>query len=378
MSAQTKRDYYEVLGVERSCTEQELKSAYRKLAMQYHPDRNPGDSVAEEKFKEASEAYSVLASPDKRQRYDRFGHAGVNGGGFGAGGSGFEEVIFQDFGDLFGDLFGGMFSGAGGGRRRNRAQRGDDLRVDLKLEFEEAVFGTEREVRFRRHEACDTCNGSGAQPGKSKVTCTTCGGQGQVRMQRSFLSIAQTCPSCRGAGTVITDPCKTCRGEGYQLREKVLSVTIPEGVEDGTQIRHTGQGQPGANGGPAGDLYVVLDVKEHSFFEREGKDLYCVVPVSFPQASLGAEITIPTLYGDHVLKVPEGTQSGTSLRVKGKGVPILRGHGKGDLIVEVRVQTPAKLNKRQRELLQELAALTSIENKPQRKSLFTKVKDIFG
>jgi molecular chaperone DnaJ len=378
LSAQTKRDYYEVLGVERSCTEQELKSAYRKLAMQYHPDRNPGDSVAEEKFKEASEAYSVLASPDKRQRYDRFGHAGVNGGGFGAGGSGFEEVIFQDFGDLFGDLFGGMFSGAGGGRRRNRAQRGDDLRVDLKLEFEEAVFGTEREVRFRRHEACDTCNGSGAQPGKSKVTCTTCGGQGQVRMQRSFLSIAQTCPSCRGAGTVITDPCKTCRGEGYQLREKVLSVTIPEGVEDGTQIRHTGQGQPGANGGPAGDLYVVLDVKEHSFFEREGKDLYCVVPVSFPQASLGAEITIPTLYGDHVLKVPEGTQSGTSLRVKGKGVPILRGHGKGDLIVEVRVQTPAKLNKRQRELLQELAALTSIENKPQRKSLFTKVKDIFG
>jgi molecular chaperone DnaJ len=250
--------------------------------------------------------------------------------------------------------------------------------VDLKLEFEEAVFGTEREVRFRRHEACDTCQGSGSQPGKSKVTCTTCAGQGQVRMQRSFLSIAQTCPSCRGAGTVITDPCKTCRGEGYQLREKVLSVTIPEGVEDGTQIRHTGQGQPGANGGPAGDLYVMLDVKEHSFFEREGKDLYCVVPVSFPQASLGAEITIPTLYGDHVLKVPEGTQSGASLRVKGKGVPILRGHGKGDLIVEVRVQTPAKLNKRQRELMQELAALTSIENKPQRKSLFTKVKDIFG
>jgi molecular chaperone DnaJ len=378
LSAQTKRDYYEVLGVERSCTEQELKSAYRKLAMQYHPDRNPGDSIAEEKFKEASDAYSVLASADKRQRYDRFGHAGVNGGGFGAGGSGFEEVIFQDFGDLFGDLFGGMFGGAGGGRRRNRAQRGDDLRVDLKLEFEEAVFGTEREVRFRRHEACDTCQGSGSQPGKSKVTCTTCAGQGQVRMQRSFLSIAQTCPSCRGAGTVITDPCKTCRGEGYQLREKVLSVTIPEGVEDGTQIRHTGQGQPGANGGPAGDLYVVLDVKEHSFFERDGKDLYCVVPVSFPQASLGAEITIPTLYGDHVLKVPEGTQSGASLRVKGKGVPILRGHGKGDLIVEVRVQTPAKLNKRQRELMQELAALTSIENKPQRKSLFTKVKDIFG
>jgi len=377
LSAQTKRDYYEVLGVQRSCTEQELKSAYRKLAMQFHPDRNPGDSIAEEKFKEASEAYSVLADSSKRERYDRFGHAGVNGGGMGAGG--FEEVIFHDFGDLFGDLFGGMFGGgAGGARRRSRAQRGDDLRVELKLEFEEAAFGVEKEVKFRRHEACDTCHGNGSQPGKSPTTCTTCGGQGQVRMQRSFLSIAQTCPTCRGAGTVISDPCKTCRGEGYQLREKVLAVTVPEGVEDGTQIRHSGLGQPGLNGGAAGDLYVVLDVKEHSFFEREGKDLYCVIPVSFPQASLGAEIKIPTLYGDHILKVPERTQSGTSLRVKGKGVPVLRGHGKGDLIVEIRVQTPSKLNKRQRELLQEMATLTSIENKPQRKSLFTKVKDIFG
>jgi len=362
-----------VLGVTRTASDQEIKSAYRKLALQHHPDRNPDDPESEERFKECSEAYAVLADTDKRAAYDRFGHAGVAG----AGGAGFDPTIFQDFSDIFGDFFGigEMFGGA---RRRSRTQRGADLREDITLEFEEAVFGTDTKVTVRRHESCEGCNGSGAAPGKAPVSCRSCSGRGQVRYQQGFFSISRTCPTCQGSGSVITDPCQKCKGQGRVLRQKTIDAKVPAGVEDGTRIRFTGLGEAGQFGGPPGDLYVVLHVKEHSFFEREGNDLQCVVPISFTQAALGAEIQVPTLEGMHTLKVPEGTQSGTTLRVKGKGVPVLNGHGKGDLFVELCVQTPAKLNKRQRELLQELDGTIHVDNKPQRRTLLGKVKDIFG
>jgi molecular chaperone DnaJ len=347
--------------------------------MQYHPDRNPGDPMAEEKFKEVSEAYAVLADTDKRAAYDRFGHAGV-GTAAGASGFGFDPTIFQDFSDIFGDFFGfgDIFGGGGGGRRRTRAQRGGDVRYDLTLTFEEAVFGTKTQIKYRRQEACDACHGTGSAGGKPPTTCTSCGGRGQVRFQQGFLTVARTCPACQGTGTVITDTCTKCRGQGRIARERTQEVKVPAGVEDGTRIRFSELGDAGANGGPPGDLYVALHVKEHAFFEREGNNIYCVVPISFPQAALGAEITVPTLEGEHVLKVPDGTQSGREFRIRGKGVPQLNGHGKGDMIVRVVVQTPTKLNKRQRELLQELDAHGAIENRPERPTLLSKVKDIFG
>ncbi|MGZ4823254.1 MAG: molecular chaperone DnaJ [Terriglobales bacterium] len=378
MANNGKRDYYEVLGVTRTATEQEVKSAYRKLALQYHPDRNPDNPDAEERFKECTEAYTVLADADKRSNYDRFGHAGVSGMGAG----GFDPTIFQDFGDLgdilgsifgMGDMFGGM-----AGRKRTWAQRGADLRHDLTLEFEEAVFGVEKKVNVRRHEACETCEGSGVAPGHGPTTCRTCGGRGQVRYQQGFFSIARTCSACQGRGSVITDPCKACRGEGRQVRERMIDVKVPAGVEDGTRIRYSSQGEAGTHGGPAGDLYIVLHVKEHSMFEREGKDLHCVVPISFSQAALGAEIEIPSLEGVEKLKIPDGTQSGTVFKLRNRGAPVLNGRGKGDLFVEVRVHTPSKLTKRQRELLQEFAGTDGIENKPQRATILGKVKDIFG
>ncbi|HZR58666.1 MAG TPA: molecular chaperone DnaJ [Terriglobales bacterium] len=375
LTSNIKRDYYEILGVSRESSDQEIKSAYRKLALQYHPDRNPNNPDAEEKFKEASEAYAVLCDGEKRATYDRFGHAGLGGNGSGAG---FGGAGFQDFSDIFGDIFGIGDIFGGGSRKRSRAQRGADLREDINLEFEEAVFGTETKVTVRHHETCEECRGSGAAPGKVPVTCRSCAGQGQVRYQQGFFSVARTCPTCQGAGSVITDPCTKCKGEGRTLRQRSVDAKVPAGVEDGTRIRFTGLGEAGVHGGPAGDLYVVLHVKEHPFFEREGNDLHCVIPVSYAQAALGDEIAVPTLEGEHTLKVPDGTQSGTTLRIRGKGVPVLNGHGKGDLYVEVRVQTPTKLNKRQRELLQELDGLTRVENKPQRRTLMGKVKDIFG
>ena len=366
-----------MLGVSRTATDQEIKSAYRKMALQFHPDRNPDNPDAEEKFKEATEAYTILADSSKRALYDRFGHAGV--GSAGPAGGGFDATIFQDFSDIFGDFFGfGDLFGMGGGRKRSRAQRGADLREDLTLEFDEAAFGTEAEVHVRRHDICEECNGSGAAPGYTAQTCRSCGGRGQVRYQQGFFSISRPCPACQGSGTVITEPCPKCKGEARVLKEKTVQVKVPAGVEDGTRIRYSGQGEAGVYGGPAGDLYIVLHVKEHPFFEREGHDLHCVVPISFPQASLGTELQIPTLDGEHALKIPEGTQPGTVFRIRGKGVPVLNGHGKGDLFMKMKIQTPARLTKRQKELLQEMDGTMRIENKPQRRTLLSKVKNIFG
>ena len=371
-----------MLGIARGASDQEIKSAYRKLAMQYHPDRNPDDPEAEEKFKECSEAYAVLCDRDKRAAYDRFGHAGVGvGAGAGAGGFGFDPSVFQDFSDIFGDLFGFGDPFGGGGRRRTRAQRGADLREDLTLEFEQAVFGHVTTVDVRRHEMCEACSGSGGAGGKAPANCRTCGGRGQVITTRQgFLSfsVARTCPACAGAGVVITDPCPSCKGEQRVVRERRVEVAVPAGVEDGTRIRYSGQGEAGVNGGPAGDLYVVLHVKEHKVFEREGKDLHCAVPVSFTQAALGAVIKIPTLEGEHELRIPEGTQSGSVFRVRGKGVPVVNSRGKGDLFVELKVATPAKLTRQQRELLQQLDATFHVENKPERRTLLGKMKDMFS
>lgn len=375
MATNVKREYYEVLGVSRNCTDQELKSAYRKLALQYHPDRNPGDPAAEEKFKEASEAYSVLSDAQKRAAYDRFGHAAVNGAGFGGGG-GFDVNV--DISEIFGDMFSDLFGGGGSGRRRARAQRGGDLREDLDLQFEEAVFGVKKSVTVTRHETCTECKGSGAAAGKAPAVCTDCGGRGQVRFQQGFFSVARTCARCSGTGQIISDPCKVCRGQGRTAHERTLDVNVPAGVEDGTRIRYQEQGDAGGNGGPAGDLFIVLHVREHEFFEREGNDLHCALPISFPQAAMGAEITVHTLYGDHKLKVPEGTQSGHVFRIRGKGVPVLNSSGKGDLYVEVRVQTPRQLSKRQRELLSELHSTLTVENLPQKKTLLGKMKDMFN
>jgi len=359
----------------RTSTEVEIKSAYRKLALQYHPDRNPNNPDAEEKFKECTEAYTVLSDSEKRAAYDRFGHAGVGAGGP----AGFDPSSFQDLTEVFGDLFGIGDLFGGSGRRRSRAQRGPDLREDLNLEFEQAVFGTDAQVTVRRHEACEACSGAGTAPGKAPVTCRSCQGKGQVRYQQGFFSIARTCPTCQGSGSVITDPCPKCKGDGRVLRQRTVDAKVPAGVEDGTRIRFAGYGEAGAFGGPAGDLYVVLHVKEHPFFEREGNDLHCAIPISITQAALGAEIRVPTLEGEHNLKVPEGTQSGMVFRIKNKGVPVLNARGRGDLFVEVRTQTPSKLTRRQRELLQELDSLTSVENKPeQRSTLLGKMKDMFS
>jgi molecular chaperone DnaJ len=378
LATQAKRDYYEILSVTRTATEQEIKSSYRKLAMQYHPDRNPGNAGAEEKFKECTEAYSVLMDSDKRARYDQYGHAAVNGGGGGFGG--FDASNFADVSDIFGDIFSDFFGvNAGGGRGRARVQRGGDARADLTLTFEEAAFGKKTQIKVRRYEACEQCKGSGSAGSKGPTTCPTCAGRGQVRYQQAMFSIARTCPTCQGQGRVISDPCAKCKGESRVMKEHVVDVSVPAGVEDGTRIRYQEQGDIGPNGGPAGDLYVVLEVKPHPFFEREGRDLHCSVPISISQAAMGAEIVIPTLDGgEHKLKVQEGTQSGTTFRVRGKGVPALQSSGKGDMFVKVRVETPRKLTKRQRELMSELGETFSIDNKPEPRSLFEKVKDIFG
>jgi molecular chaperone DnaJ len=379
----TKIDFYEVLSVSRDASDQELKTAYRKLAMQFHPDRNPGDAAAEEKFKECSEAYQVLTDPEKRAAYDRYGHAAFNGsssgGGFGGSpfGGGFTGNA-QDLGDIFGDLFGEMFNMGGSRSQASRLQRGRDLRYDLTLEFEEAVFGIEREIKIRRSEACRDCHGSGAAKGKQPVTCTQCGGRGQQRFQQGFFSVAKTCSVCGGTGTLIVDPCPTCHGETRLQAEHTILVKVPAGVEQDTRIRYHGEGEAGKFGGPSGDLYVILNVRAHKFFERDGDDLHCVMPISFPQAALGTELEIQTLDGIETIKIPEGTQSGREFKLRGKGVPHLNERGKGDLIVEIRVQTPAKLTKQQKELLKQLGETLLVENTPTSRGIFGKVKEMFN
>ena len=373
----TKTDYYEVLQVSRGVSDQELKTAYRKLAMQYHPDRNPNDPAAEEKFKECGEAYGILSDPEKRAAYDRFGHAAFQGGSPG-GGNPFAGGNAQDLGDIFGDLFGEMFN-MGGQRKASRVQRGRDLRFDMTLEFEDAVFGKEQEIKIRRMETCDDCHGTGAVSGKEPITCTQCKGHGQVRFQQGFFSVARTCSVCNGTGTLVVDPCKTCRGETRVQKEHTILVKVPAGVEQDTRIRYQGEGETGKFGGPSGDLYVVLSVKPHKFFERDGDDLHCVLPISFPQAALGTELEIETLDGSPAtIKVPEGTQSGKEFKLRGKGVPHLNEHGKGDLVVEVRIATPSKLTKTQRDLLKQLEETMAVENTPTSRGLFSKVKDIFS
>ena len=382
MSTVSKRDYYEVLGVSRTATDVEIKSAYRKLALKYHPDRNPGDHAAEEKFKESAEAYSVLADADKRHLYDRYGHAGLGGAATG----GFDPTVFTGFEDILGglgDIF-GLGDVFGGGRRRGGVQRGADLRYDLEISFDEAAKGTETSVQIPRLESCETCSGSGAAPGSKATTCPQCQGRGQLRYQQGFFTVARTCGQCRGTGSVVTKPCPTCKGAGRQVKERKLTVRVPAGIATGQRLRLSGEGEAGGPGGPPGDLYVVIHVQEHPFFQRDGNDLYCEVPLNFPTLALGGEIRIPTLEGDEPFKVPEGTGSGQSFRLRGRGMPDVSGRGRGDLFVTVKVITPKKLSKEQKKLLEQLAtSLPKEQFEPtpvdhEDKGLFDRVKDIFG
>ena len=371
----SKRDYYEILSVSRTATDQEIKSAYRRLAVKYHPDKNPNDATAEEKFKEAAEAYSVLSDAEQRRRYDRFGHAGVSSsagaGNWGAPGfGGIEDIL----GDLFG--FGDVFGSGRSGTRRSSAQRGADLRYDLEITLEEAAKGMTAQLRIPRLETCETCSGSGAKAGTQPENCTTCNGTGQVRYQQGFFSVARTCHVCRGAGRVIKDPCATCNGVGRIEREKQMEVKIPAGVETGSRLRVSGEGESGTQGGAPGDLYVVIHVAAHDQFERQGSNLYEAVPITFAQAALGADIMVKTLDADEKLKIPMGTQTGTVFRLRGKGMPALGGRGRGDLFVSVTVMTPTSLTREQRKLLEQLAEVESKDLED--KGLVDKVRDIFG
>jgi molecular chaperone DnaJ len=372
MATTEKRDYYEVLGVERSSSIDDIKKAYRKLALKHHPDKNPGDAEAEEKFKEAAEAYGVLSDEEKRARYDRYGHQGM--GGFG----GFDPNQFADFGDILGDLFGfGDFFGTRGGRRGSRAARGNDLRYDLQLDFMDAVFGKDVSLLVPRVISCATCSGSGAKPGTHPVTCTGCGGRGQIRYSQGFFAVARTCPQCGGAGKVIKDPCAACNGAGRVREEKKIAVKIPAGVDDGSRLRVAGEGESGFNGGPPGDLYVFINVREHPGFTRRDYDIHSEQAISVTQAALGGEVETETIDGSESLKVPAGTQPNQIFRLRNKGVPFLDGSGRGDHYVHVAVRIPASLSAEQRALYEQLAALEG-ENPPEQKPLLEKVKDFFG
>lgn len=378
-------DYYEVLGVERTATEAELKSAYRKLALKYHPDRNQGSKDAEERFKQAAEAYAVLSDPQKRSAYDRFGHAGLGAQGPG----GFDPSVFVGFEDILGGLgdafgFGDLF---GGGRRRGGPQQGSHLRYDLEISFEEAASGAETTIQFPRAEACDTCKGTGAAAGSGPTVCPSCQGRGQQRYQQGFFTVARTCSQCRGAGKIIARPCGTCRGDGRVPKDRKLTVRIPAGIATGQRLRLQGEGEHGTLGGPPGDLFVVIQVQEHAFFRRDGNDLFCEIPVNYPTLALGGEIRVPTVLGEtEALKVPEGTPTGTTFRMRGKGMPDVSGRGRGDLMVTVQVSVPKKPNKEQRKLLEQLArALPPEKFEPRTpgadhedRNLFERVRDIFG
>lgn len=367
-----KQDYYNVLGIDRKANTQQVKSAYRKMALKYHPDRNPNNAEAEEKFKLAAEAYNVLSDPEKRSRYDRFGHEGV--GGFGSGG--FNPADFSDFADIFGDFFG--FSDLfGGGRSRTRQRRGADLQYDLDVEFEDAVFGMNTEIRFPRTETCGECGGSGAEPGTGPTTCPQCSGRGQVHFQQGFFSISRPCSACRGSGRIIEKRCRVCHGSGRRQTQRKLKINIPPGVDHGTRLRLTGEGEAGSNGGPPGDLYVLLNVREHPIFERVNNDLHCEVPINVAQAALGAEITVPTLEGSEKLRIPAGTQTGRQFRIRHHGVADVRNGRRGDVVVHAKVVVPEKLNKEQRKLFEILLDELPADNTPTEKGVFEKVKDFF-
>ena len=374
----SKRDYYEVLEVSRTATDQDLKSAYRKLALKYHPDRNQGDKKAEERFKEAAEAYAVLSDADKRSRYDRFGHAAV-----GNGAQGFDPSQFSGFEDLFGGL--GDIFGFGTGSRRTGPQRGADLRYDLEIKFEQAAKGLETHIQIPRNETCESCSGNGAAPGTSPTACPQCRGTGQLRYQQGFFTVARTCGQCRGAGKVISKPCPTCRGNGTVEKTRKLTVKIPAGIATGQRLRLSGEGEAGVLGGPPGDLYVVIFVRDHEFFRRDGNDLHCTVPLPFTTLALGGDVSVPGIEGEHTVKVPESTQAGSTFRLRGKGLPDVSGRGHGDLLVTVQAMTPKKLTREQKKLLEQLAAtLPEHKVKPsaredeEDKGIFGKVKDIFG
>jgi len=370
------RDYYEILGVARTATDEELKKAYRRLAMKFHPDRNQGDDSAEAKFKEAKEAYEILSDPQKRAAYDQFGHAGVNQhagfGGHGGGAGGFSDI----FEDLFGDIFGGARAGGG----RSHVQRGSDLRYNVELTLEEAVFGKSLQIQVPTLLRCEGCNGSGAKKNSGKKSCATCGGAGQVRMQQGFFSISQTCPTCQGNGQVIADPCTICRGQGRVQGNKTLSVKIPAGVDSGDRIRLAGEGEAGLHGGPAGDLFVQVHVREHAIFKRDGQDLHCEVPIGFGIATLGGELDVPTLDGRVKLKIPAETQTGRVFRLRGKGVKAVRGSGHGDLMCHITIETPVNLTREQKELLQKFDSSLSGDSmryNPRASSWFDGVKKFF-
>jgi len=378
MAKTNQRDYYEVLGVTRTASLDEIKAAYRKCALKWHPDRHPQDKAeAEVKFRESTEAYSVLSDSQKRQIYDTYGHSGLSGA---AGGVDFSGTIFQDFHDIFGDFFGFEDLFSGGRRGGRRSQRGSDLRYDMTLTFEEASAGVNTKIKIPRQEFCGACNGTGAKAGTGVVACQTCAGRGQLAYQQGFFTITRTCPACQGAGQIIKERSAECRGQGRNEKERTIDLRIPPGVDTGTRLRVQGEGEPGPNGGPTGDLYVVLEVREHAFFERRGADLYCTIPISIAQAALGAELQVPGLAGDEKLKIPEGTESGAVFRARGKGLADPHGGGKGDLYYHVRVLTPTKLTREQRKLIEQLGTSLKVDNKPAERgsSLFDKVKDIFG
>ncbi len=372
-----KRDYYEILSVHKNASEIEIKKAFRKLAIQHHPDKNQGDKEAEEKFKEATEAYEVLSDPQKRAQYDQFGHAGVSGAG-GYSGNGFGGFgTGTPFGDIFSDIFGDIFGGGGGGRR-SQGRRGDDLLYNLEISFEEAAFGCEKKIDVPYAKRCSSCNGSGAKPGTEPKICPSCRGAGQMRYQQGFFSVSKTCGQCNGEGKVVDDPCPDCRGKGSTKDTKTLSVKVPGGVETGSRLKLSSEGGQGAKGGPNGDLYVAISVKEHSLFRREDDNVLCEIPISFAQAALGCEIEVPTLEGKVSMKIPDGTQSGKVYRLRGKGITSLQGYGRGDQLVIIKVETPTNLNKRQKELLEEFATISGEDAHPMKKGFLDKVMDFLS